>query len=247
VNKETLLPHFAKVPMLSAMPAATQMKLALNAEERNYRRRQMVQFADQPGDFVYLLCSGLVKTSRVSPAGREVIVGLISPDQIFGETGLSQENLPYEINAETMDHSMIAVFRRNDILAGLDETPAAWAALLKIISNRRSREMQALADLVFLDVPKRLAKLLIELSESQGYRASKNRQGIKKFTHQELADMIGSTRETTTLILNDFKRMDAIEFVGRCIVIRNEATLEQILSGHLNTSSTNPRTQAKAA
>ena len=88
------------------------------------------------------------------------------------------------------------------------------------------------ADLVFLEVPKRLAKLLLRLHDGQGGRAGRGGQPLKgKLTHQEMANIIGSTRETTTLILNDFKRRGVIDFVGRRILVLNRPGLETLVAG----------------
>lgn len=221
-----------QVPVLAALPEETQKRLERIAEQRQYRRRQVIHFADQAGDFLFLLCSGRVKVSRVSEQGREVTLGLIEGSQLFGETGLLAENQPYELMAETLEDSMVCVFRRNDIIAALNETPAAAMEMMKLIAERRSQAETTVADLVFLEVPKRLSKLLLRLNEEYGSKTSRGGTLIKaKFTHQELANMIGSTRETTTLILNDFKRQGYIDFSGRKIVVRNTAELESIMRG----------------
>ncbi len=237
-EKEThvnsLLPYFAQVPMFAALSDETLKRLERIAEQRQYRRRQVVHFADQAGDFIYLLCNGRVKVSRVSEQGREVTLYLIEGNQVFGETGLIAENQPYELMAETLEDSLVAVFRRNDIITALTETPLAAAQMLRLVSERRSQAETAVADLVFLDVPKRLAKLLLKLNDQHGTKTSRTGTLIKaKFTHQELANMIGSTRETTTLILNDFKRQGSIDFTGRKIVVRSRTELEDILRGAL--------------
>jgi len=233
-----LLPYFAQVPMFAALPEETQKRLERIAEQRQYRRRQVVHFADQAGDFIYLLCSGRVKVSRVSEQGREVTLYLIEGNQVFGETGLIAENQPYELMAETLEDSLVAVFRRSDIIGALGETPRAAGEMLKLVSERRSQAESAVADLVFLDVPKRLAKLLLKLHDAHGSKAARTGTLIKaKFTHQELANMIGSTRETTTLILNDFKRQGSIDFTGRKIVVRSRGELEDILRGPLRASA----------
>jgi CRP/FNR family cyclic AMP-dependent transcriptional regulator len=227
-----LLQYFAQVPVLAALPDESQKRLERIAEQRHYRRRQVVHFADQAGDFLFLLCTGRVKVSRVSEQGREVTLYLIEGNQVFGETGLIAENQPYELMAETLEDSLIAVFRRSDIITALNETPQAAGEMLKLVSERRSTAETAVADLVFLDVPKRLAKLLLKLHDAHGTKTGRAGTLIKaKFTHQELANMIGSTRETTTLILNDFKRQGYIDFTGRKIVVRSRKELDDIFHG----------------
>lgn len=225
-----LLPYFPQVPTLAALPEEAQRRLERGAEQRQYRRRQVIHFPDQAGDFVYLLCSGRIKIARVSDQGREVTLNLLEGPQLFGETGLIEADQPYELMAETLDDSTIAVFRRADVLSAVMASPPATLELLRLVSRRRSQAEAQVADLVFLEVPKRIAKLLLHLNEPNGGKAGRPGQmGRAKFTHQELANMIGSTRETTTLILNDFKRQGLLEFVGRRIVIRNRPGLEALL------------------
>ena len=225
-----LTPFFAQVPVLNALSEETQKRLERTAEQRQYRRRQVIHFPDQPGDFIYLLCSGRVKIARVSDQGREVTLHLIEGPELFGETGLVEANLPYELMAETLEDSLVAVFRRSDVLAGLTASPQAVLEMLKLMSIRRSQAEAQVADLVFLEVPKRLAKLLLYLHETGSSKGSRGGLLAKaKLTHQELANMIGSTRETTTLILNDFKRQGFVDFQGRRIVLRNRASLEALL------------------
>ena len=220
--------------MLAALPEETLKRLERIAEQRQYRRRQIVHFADQPGDHVYLLCTGRVKIARVSERGRELTLYLLEEGAIFGETGLLGTSDPYELVAETLEDSLIVVFRRADVLALLEQSPAATRELLRLISARRTLAENQVADLVFLEVPKRLAKLLLRLYEGQGGLHSRVAQPLRgKMTHQELANVIGSTRETTTLILNDFKRQGFIDFLGRKILITNRRGLEELVVSDL--------------
>lgn len=226
----SLTPYFSQIPVLKALPEEVQRKLERIAEQRQYRRRQVIHFPDQPGDFLYILCTGRVKISRSSEQGREITLLLLEGPQIFGETGLFDINASYELMAETLEDSLIAVLRRSDVLAGLRESPGAAIEMLNLVSQRRQQaEIQA-ADLVFLEVPKRLIKLILRLTDEGANKGTRSSLLSKmKLTHQELANMIGSTRETTTLILNDFKRQGSIDLVGRKIIVRDRAKLEAVL------------------
>ena len=222
--------------MLAALPEDTLKRLERIAEQRQYRRRQIVHFADQPGDFVYLLCTGRVKIARVSERGRELTLYLLEDGAIFGEAGLLSASDPYELVAETLEDSLVAVFLRADVLTALEQSLPATRELLRLVSARRSQAENQVADLVFLEVPKRLAKLLLRLGEGPGGRTGRSGHALRgKMTHQELANVIGSTRETTTLVLNDFKRQGLIDFLGRKILITNRNGLEELLvsdAGH---------------
>ena len=230
----SLISCFQQAPLLAALPEETLKRLERIAEQRQYRRRQVVHFADQPGDYVYLLCTGRVKIARVSERGRELTLYLLEDGAIFGESGLLNTQEAYEMVAETLEDSVIAVFRRADILAALEQSlPATWE-LLKLVSARRILAESQVADLVFLEVPKRLAKLLLRLYEGQGGPSGRSGQTLRgRMTHQELANVIGSTRETTTLILNDFRRQGLIDFLGRKILITDRAGLEKLVLSDL--------------
>ncbi len=226
----SLLPLFLQIPPLAALPEDARRRLERSAEQRQYRRRQVIHFADQSGDFVYLLCTGRVKLSRVSEQGREVTLYLIEGPELFGESGLNSLHQTYELMAETLEDSTIAVFRRTDILPMLRETPDAAIEMMRLAGERRVQAETQLADLVFLEVPRRLAKLLLRLDEAHGDKTGRIGVPLRaKFTHQELANMIGSTRETTTLILNDFKRRGLLDFQGRRIILRDRGELESVL------------------
>ena len=219
---------FAQVPSLQTLPEEARRRLERVAEQRQYRRRQVIHFADQPGDYIYLLCTGRVKIARVSDQGREVTLYLVDPAQLFGEAALGETGGVYGVMAETLEDSLVCAFRRSDFLEAFQPSPQATLALLRLVNDRRTLAEAKIADLVFLDVPKRLAKLLLRL-----YDLTNGKRGdgliTTKFTHQELANMIGSTRETTTLVLNEFKRQGSIDFLGRKIVIRKRSDLETLL------------------
>ena len=183
--------------MLAALPEETLKRLERIIEQRQYRRRQVIHFADQPGDYLYLLCTGRVKIARVSDQGRELTLYLLEDGSLFGETGLLESSDTYDLMAETLEDSLIVAFRRSDILAALQHSLPATQALLRLVSERRMLAENQVADLVFLEVPKRLAKLLLRLHDIQGgSKAGRSGQMLKgKLTHQELANIIGSTRE----------------------------------------------------
>ena len=216
------------MPGLRSLPEEARRRLERAAEQRQYRRRQVIHFADQASDYVYLLCSGRVKIARVSDQGREVTLYLIDSAQIFGEAALAEAGEAYGVMAETLEDSQVCAFRRSDFLEAFQPSAPATLELLRLVNERRALAESKIADLVFLDVPKRLAKLLLRLYDQANGKRS---DGLiaAKYTHQELANMIGSTRETTTLVLNEFKRRGTIDFLGRKVVIRKRSELEALL------------------
>ena len=222
--------YLTHVSLFTALPEEARRRLELSAETRDYRRRQVIYFPDHPAEFIYVLCSGRVKISRVSDQGREITLYMLDLPGVFGETGLAHVDGTYGLMAETLEDSTVALFRRDTFWPVLSESEGAAMEMMGLMSRRRAAAESQLADMAFLDVTKRLAKLLLRLSDHTPGRGERGSILMRsKLTHQELAQMVGSTRETITMILNEFRRLGCIDFVGRKIVISDYEELNLIL------------------
>ena len=220
--------QISRVPLLSTLPLDAALRLERAAEEKHFRRRQVIFFAEQRSDSVFVVIAGRVKLIRASLTGREITMSLVNPQEIFGETGLFDPNAAYSDTAETIEDCTTLVFRRVDIETTLVQYPDLMRAFLASSYERRRQMETRLAELVFYDVSTRLAHLLASMVEQYG-RSTKQGDLLRvKLTHQEIANMIGSTRETTTLILNDFRREGLIDFSGRRIIVLEAERLSQI-------------------
>lgn len=213
------VPILKKSSLLATLPNAALQQIAHETEERTYRRRQIIYFAEQKNDYIFFLVSGRVKLLRVNPNGREVTLDIVSPNELFGEANIFIVNSPYGSSAEVLEDSIVYAMRRTSIISAMSNNMEAVREFAALEVERRHAAEQRLAEFVFYDVPTRLAHLLGELASFYKMEGAAEPILIKaKLTHQELANLVGSTRETTTLILNDFKRRKMIEFQGRKIV-----------------------------
>jgi CRP-like cAMP-binding protein len=221
--------QFKKSKLLSTIPAAGLHQIELETEERTYRRRQIIYFAQQKNDYVFLLLSGRVKLLRVGASGREVTLDIVSPGELFGEANMFNANSPYGSSAEVLEDSIVYAMRRTSIIGALNNNMDAVREFAALEVEHRHAAEQRLSEFVFYDVPTRLGHLLAKLASFYSRPGSKEPVLIKaKLTHQELANLVGSTRETTTLILNDFKRRKLIEFQGRKIIVLDTDSLVQL-------------------
>jgi len=224
----TQLLSFHRLPILSALPQDARASLERAADEKQFRRRQIIFFAEETNDYIYLLGSGRVKLLRGAPSGREVTLGMINPNEFFGEAHLFEANIPYGCTAEVMEDAIAFAFRRTDLATALAASPDALREMMVLQGERRSYTEHRLAEYVFYDVPARLAHLLARLSQTHGRNTKEGILIRVKLTHQELANLVGSTRETTTLILNEFRRRGLLEFSGRKIVVADAEALQQL-------------------
>ena len=223
--------HIRMSPLLSALPREVQAELQKAAEQVCFRRRHVVFVADQRSDYVYLLCSGLVKLARTSPSGRDVSLSLVNPYEIFGENDIFDSGAYYGATAEVLVDSEVVSFRRCMLAGHVGNSPEALIALAHLQYTRRSYAEQRLVDISFYDVPTRLARLLFRLSAANGGCSIDNIGGRLKLTHQEIANLIGSTRETTTVVLGDLRRKGIIQLIGRRIIISDPHALREMTEG----------------
>ena len=192
------------------------------------KKRQPLYLSGDPSRNVYLLKQGRVKIANTSPSGKGVTFEILEPGEIFGELDVL-EDARRSTSAEALDDALICVIPRKDFDQYLAMHPAVMFKLTKLIGLRLKKIQSRVEDLVFRDVPARLAHLLSELSKTEGIV---NKQGIRlkaKLTHQEMANLIGCSRETVSTTMGQFRDDGLIQIDGRTITIVNEKGLTRLL------------------
>ena len=217
--------HLKRFNFFTCLGMSDMMEFSKLAIEKRYKKKEMIFLPGQQGDKVYLLKSGVVKISKYSDDGKEIILGMVNPGEIFGEMAII-EKAPREHVAEAVMDSYVCIVDREHFMRYLQRNPEMSFRITKIIGLKFKRLGQKIEELVFRNVFQRLALLLLQLKEAYGYSKNDKTYLYVKLTHYDIASLIGSTRETTTACLNDFRREGLIEFDGRKIVILNEEGLQ---------------------
>lgn len=172
------------------------------------------------GEVLFLLKKGHVQIYRISPDGKKLILDTLGPGTIFGEMSLIGQRM-YNTFAEAIEDCLICVMSRPDVERLILDQPKVALRILEI-TGRRLREAEArLEDMAFKGVPARLAALLLRLALEQG-------NVIEGVTHQELAEMIGTYRETATQVLNDFKDRGLIDLARKRVTLIDSEGLRAI-------------------
>jgi CRP-like cAMP-binding protein len=192
------------------------------------KKRQPLYLTGDPSRNVYLLKRGRVKIANTAPSGKEVTFDILEPGEVFGELDV-MEDAPRSTSAEALDDALICVIPRKDFDQYLAMHPTVSVKLIKLIGLRLKKIQSRVEDLVFRDVPARLAHLLSELGRTEGVA---DKQGIRlkiKLTHQEMANLIGCSRETVSTTMGQFRDDGLIQMDGRTITIVNEKGLSKLL------------------
>jgi CRP/FNR family transcriptional regulator, cyclic AMP receptor protein len=219
--------YLKKIPILAELGPEVLARLSERIQLREVRRREVVYLPGDPGNSMFIVNGGRIKISKVTRDGKALTLNYVGPSEVFGETCLI-EGGPREEMAEAMENSMITELERNDVEKLLQNHAQLGFQMTRILAQRRRELENKLETLVFRDVTSKLAELLLALAEEYGVEDSRGTMVALKITHQELANLIGSTRETVSLTLSQFKRKRLICTEGRKVIIADAESLRAL-------------------
>ncbi len=225
-TKRTLW-YLKKIPLLAQLGPEVAARLAEKVEMREIRRREVIYLPGDPGSSLFFVNGGRVKISKVTRDGKALTLNYCGPSELFGESCLV-EGGPREEMAEAMENAMVTEVERADFERLLQSHAALGYQMTKLLARRRRDLENKLETLVFRDVTSKLAELLLALAEEYGVDDSRGTLVALKITHQELANLIGSTRETVSLTLSQFKKKNLICTEGRKVIISDSESLRAL-------------------
>jgi len=190
----------ARIPLFAGMQQADIARLATRMRRRTYRQGDVIFHKGDPGSMLYLVEQGQIKIFTPSLEGREVVLCLFGPGDFFGEMALFDDK-PRSASAEAATPSTLLTLQRDDFRQAMVQHPAMSLAVMAALVNRLRRTDEMLEDAVFLDLPSRLAKKLLELAESHGVPTDTGFDIDLRLSQQDLADMVGATRARVNEVL----------------------------------------------
>lgn len=220
--------YLKKIPLLSNLNPDELSDLANLISLEEVRRRRVIFLPGDPGASVFFVSGGRVKISRVTRDGKELTLAYRGPGELFGELCLVDGG-PRKEMAEAMENALIMEVPRDEFEKILTEHASISAKLVKVLCERRSDLESKMEELVFRDVSAKLAELLIQLGDDYGVDDARGTLVAVKITHQEMANLIGSTRETVSLTLSQFKRNKLITTDRRRIIITDREGLKALI------------------
>ena len=219
--------YLRKLPLFADVSQDTLTRLAEKVELREMRRRQVIYLPGDPGQSVFFINGGRIKISKVTRDGKELTLAYRGPGEIFGELTIV-EGGPREEMAEAMESALVTELDRIEFDKVLKTESSVGYKLTKIVTQRRRELENKLEQLVFKDVNAKLAELLLRLAAEHGIEDSRGTLVAIKITHQEMANLIGSTRETVSLTLSQFKKKGFITNDGRKVILTDREGLKAL-------------------
>lgn len=208
--------NLREAPLFKALDdeAATSLRKSMLLQE--LKKGQTLFQEGQTGDRLYLVKSGKVKLSHASGDGRESVFMVLGPGDMFGELSLFDPG-PRTSTAIAVTDSEILGLGHSDLKPWLQDRPEVAQALLQALAHRLRRTSETMSDLVFADVPGRVAKALLELGEKFGSKSGNGLSVHHDLTQEELAQLVGASRETVNKALADFASRGWIRLETRSV------------------------------
>ena len=170
---------------------------------------------DEPAEVLFILKRGEVAISRVSPEGKKLIVETLGPGTIFGEMAIIGQRM-HQTFAEALTECLICVMSRTDVEKLMLADPRVAMRLVRTLSERLAQAEARIEEIAFKSAPARLASLLLRIATETDWHGRRMLDGL---THQQLAELTGTHRETVTLTLNQFKKAGLVEISRRRITL----------------------------
>ncbi|HEX8619833.1 MAG TPA: Crp/Fnr family transcriptional regulator, partial [Thermoanaerobaculia bacterium] len=181
-----------------------------------------VFYADESGDVFCLIREGQVKVTMISPEGKEIILSLLGPGDFFGEMALLDDE-PRSATVVATEPLELMTIWRNDFLQIMGQNFDITKKVLAEISRRLRTASSRIESLATMDVYGRLARFFLDMAKDQGKVLDNGYVAVTRPTHQSIANMIGTSRETVSRLIHDLMRQNLLISEGKTIYLKKTA------------------------
>lgn len=195
--------YLKQVAMFADLAEEDIRDLMAVAKRRTFRSGEVIFHRDDPGQVLYMIKEGKVKICLISPDGQEISLAVLGAGEYFGEFAL-YDSLPRSADAIAIERVECYTLQKSDFHSAIMKNPKIAIQVLEGLSKRLRNTDQMVEDLIFLDVYGRVAKKLLELSDTHGIKVEGGTRIDVRLTQQELASMVGASRESVNKVMGYF-------------------------------------------
>jgi CRP/FNR family transcriptional regulator len=220
--------YFHQIPLFAGMSEDQLKQIHRYSIERSYSKGSFIFQEGDPGEGFHFVISGKVKIVKGSDDGLEHTIKILQPGDVFAEV-LLFTTLPYPATAVAAENSRIGMIKNSDLEKLILTNSQLALQLIKALSQRLIYAQRKIKDLALNDVMSRTAEILVSLARDHGHRDEKGHITLLlDMPRQELANLVGTTRESVTRSLSSLKRDNVIDFDGRRIIILEPEKLQSL-------------------
>ena len=213
---------FRKYALFAELDDRELASIAAVAKSRRYAKDDVVFHADESGDVFCLIKEGQVKITMISPEGKEIILSMLGPGDFFGEMSLL-DNEPRSATVVATEPLELMTIWRSDFLQILQENFGITRKVLAELSRRLRSASNRIESLATMDVYGRLARFFLDLAAESGKPLDSGYVAVTRPTHQSIANMIGTSRETVSRLIHDLMKQNLLLSEGKTIYLRKTA------------------------
>lgn len=207
-----------KIPVFSTLSASDSHEVKPYLIPSRFKKKEVIFSEGDPSDWLYIVTHGKVKITKLSQSGRELILEIISPVDFFGAVAVMR-GFPYPANAVAMEHTEVLKISRSNLMRVLDRFPNLMYCIAMNIGDRIKCSHEALKNIAIEKVGSRIASLLLKLADKTGVKTDNSVIIDMKLTKQDIAEMVGTTVETSIRTMSKFKKMGVVsEKTGNIII-----------------------------
>lgn len=225
MSNESKINFLGQFPIFDCLTAEEKAGLAELMEPKKIKRYSFIYLPDEISDSVYLLAKGTVKIGTHSSDGREVIKSLIHPTAMFGELGLIGETHRKDFAQALKEEVHLFVLKVNDVKKLMSQNFELCNQVMALFGTRLMKAEDKLESLIFKDARTRIVDFIKEAIQHRGRRIGYEMLLKHSLTHQDIANITCTSRQTVTLVLNELKKSDLIYFNRGRILVRDMASL----------------------
>ncbi|GAA3738584.1 Crp/Fnr family transcriptional regulator [Salinactinospora qingdaonensis] len=208
----------SKAPLFEALDDDAAAALRNSISEVRLGRGQTLFSEGDAGDRLYVILNGKVKLTRTAADGRENLLSVLGPTEMFGELSLFDPR-PRTASAIAVTDVLLAGLGHDDLRPFISSQPEVAIQLLRALATRLRRTNDVMADLVFTDVPGRVAKALLDLADRFGKEGEDGLHVHHDLTQEELAQLVGASRETVNKALAEFALRGWLRIEAKAVVL----------------------------
>lgn len=217
--------YLSRTPIFSSLDQAELEELAPLVFLRKLPGDTVIFHENDPASAFYMVKSGKVKIYKLSREGREQVLTILGEGQIFGDVPVFDGG-PYPATAATLEPSELLLVRSGDFQHLLRQHPDIAVKVIKVLGQRLRQAMELIRDLSFKQVPHRLAGLLLKLAIEEGSATDAGIVVDLGMSRQEIADVVGTSRETVTRELKKMEKAGLIDIDRRRVLVSDEQRLK---------------------
>jgi CRP/FNR family transcriptional regulator, cyclic AMP receptor protein len=210
--------YIKQIPLFENLDSEEIVSIVNIAKERHYKKNSIIISEGNHGDSLFIVKSGKVKIYKTDISGREIILDIKSEGKMFGEVTLFND-IAYPATVKTIEDSEIFIIDSSDLERLIEKNPQLSLGIIKVLTKRLLKAQKKLKELVMDDVYMRTARELLNLAEKYGKESGDETELQLNLTREEIANIVGTTRETVSRVLSKFSKEGAISINGRKISI----------------------------